>query len=133
MQIGYGQTQKIEVRYDNSPSSGQDCALNPLIHISLSIMMSTRYWGRFFLLRAKYDLPIIIFRGSQWEGKNNSLAKSNQTFPNIQAGAETDIIPRCPVASVYCSVNLCGSVLFSPTQESMLTGQEHKSRGCRKG
>jgi len=32
MQMGYGQTQKIEVRYDNSSSSGQDCALHPLIH-----------------------------------------------------------------------------------------------------
>jgi hypothetical protein len=32
MQIGYGQTQKIEVRYDNSASPGQDCALHPLIY-----------------------------------------------------------------------------------------------------
>ena len=35
MQIGYGQPQKIEVRYDNSASPGQDCALHRLIHTLL--------------------------------------------------------------------------------------------------
>jgi len=40
MQIGYGQTQKIEVRYDNSASPGQDCALHPLIHTLLEFNLA---------------------------------------------------------------------------------------------
>ena len=32
MQIGYGQTQEIEVRYGDSISLEPECALHPLIH-----------------------------------------------------------------------------------------------------
>ena len=35
MQVGYGQAQEIEAKYDNSTSPDQDCPLHPLIYISL--------------------------------------------------------------------------------------------------